>query len=104
MGSPDTGRDWPTFENQVLRTAALDLKLLAIALHGESPESEASEPFELTDEGLSYALHALARRTEAPAALARKLRRARYGNPQFGGEDRAVMGEMTAVEEEDEGE
>lgn len=85
-GDEESGVDWPTFEGTVLETLALELKVLAIALSGESADSEAFELFELDEVELVRLLHALARRAKAAHELAIRLREARWGHPSFGGE------------------
>ena len=65
QGTPTAAVDWPTFEGAVLQTLAVELKCLTMAIAGESPDYDAPELLELTEEELSKMLHALGRRAEA---------------------------------------
>jgi hypothetical protein len=98
-GSPNHGEDWQTFENAILETLAVDLKVLTLACNSFEAESGETELWDLSHDEILRALHGLARRTDAAAKLARRLREARYGHPSFGGASEEVLVKMAKPEE-----
>ena len=75
--------NWVTLENAIIQNAALDLKALNIAVeHGEHAGDVCDE---ITWGEIKHSMRALARRMTAGAELAQRLRRARWGHPNFGG-------------------
>ncbi|MBN1605087.1 MAG: hypothetical protein JW940_00555 [Polyangiaceae bacterium] len=100
-GSPDRGEDWQSFENSVLETLAVDLRVLALAYNGGDAESPEAEFEGLTDDELLRAVHGLARRADAAAQLCQRLRQARWGHPSFGGASEEFLVKMAAPKGEE---
>jgi hypothetical protein len=74
---------WVTLENQIIRNAALEVKALTVALEWKSVAGDTAD--DLTEGEKLHLMRALGRRLEAGAELAKRLRRARWGHPSFGG-------------------
>jgi hypothetical protein len=82
------GRDpenWQTLENAMLQNAALEVKLLSIAIEYEKGVEGTAD--DITWGEVSRLTRLLSRRLEAGAELTRRLRVARWGHPSFGGGD-----------------
>jgi hypothetical protein len=90
--SPHAPQEFESFENLCLQTQATELRGLAVALAATQDEDSfvgdvsnvmVEIPFTLGD--ATMLITAMARRTEALCELARRLRKARWGDPHFGG-------------------
>ncbi len=76
-------QNWQTLENAMLFNAALEVKAIAVAYEYEHDGESVADEF--THNELSHLLRNVARRLEAGQELSKRLRRARWGHPGFGG-------------------
>jgi hypothetical protein len=92
-GSAGHGQDWPTLEGRMLKMLAVELKCfgMALACEGAEMDQPESESIELTELEAVEMVQLLARRAEAGAELANRIRTARWGHPSYGGCDPEVM-------------
>jgi hypothetical protein len=79
-------QEWESFEHAILAQTALELRALNVAFAaGDCLTTDNGTSEEFTAEMGMKLLRALTARVEAGAELARRLRRARWGHPSFGG-------------------
>ena len=75
--------NWQTLENAMLFNTALEVKAIAAAHEYERSAGDLVDEF--THDEITHMLASLARRLDAGRELAKRLRRARWGHPAFGG-------------------